>query len=101
MQMSQRLDDLLCQRYPALYADRHGDKHLTAMCWGFELGDGWFAIVDALSEVLTVQAKAASVPCPVARQVKQKAGSLRFHVEVAAAGRQAIALAEEMSRRTC
>ena len=67
MQMSQRLDDLLWQRYPALYADRHVDKHLTAMCWGFELGDGWFAIVDALSEVLTVQARAAGVPCPVAR----------------------------------
>ena len=101
MQMTQRLDDLLCQRHPALYADRYGDKQLTAMCWGFELGDGWFAIVDALSEVLTVQARAAGVPCPVAKQVKQRAGSLRFHVEVPAAGRQAIALAEEMSRRIC
>jgi len=101
MQMSQRLDDLLCERYPALYADRHGDKQLTAICWGFELGDGWFTIVDALSEVLTVQARAAGVPCWVARQVKQKAGSLRFHVEVPAAGCHAIALAEEMSRRIC
>ena len=101
MQMTQALDDLLCQRYPALYADRHGDKQSTAMCWGFELGDGWFAIVDVLSEVLTLQAKAGGVPCPVAKQAKHKFGSLRFHVEVPATGRQAIALAEEMSRRVC
>lgn len=101
MQMTQALDDLLCQRYPALYADRHGDKQSTAMCWGFEHGDGWFAIVDALSETLTAQAIAASAPCPAAQQVKQKAGSLRFRIEVPTPGRHAIALAEEMSRRVC
>lgn len=101
MQMTQALDDLLCQCYPALYANRHGDKQSTAMCWGFELGDGWFAIVDAISEVLTLQAKAAEVPCPAVQQVKQKFGSLRFRVEVPATGRHAIALAEEMSQRVC
>ena len=101
MQMTQALDDLLCQRYPALYADRHSDKQSTSMCWGFEHGDGWFAIVDALSETLTDQASTASVPCPAAQQVKQKVGSLRFRVEVPAPGRHAIALAEEMSRRVC
>ena len=101
MQMTQALDELLCQRYPALYADRHGDEQSTAMCRGFELGDGWFAIVDAISEVLTLQAKAAGVPCPAVQQVKQKFGSLRFRVEVPATGRHAIAFAEEMSRRVC
>ena len=101
MHMTQALDDLLCQRYPALYADRHGDEQSTAMCWGFEIGDGWFAIVDAISEILTLQAKAAGVPCPAVQQVKQKFGSLRFRVEAPATGRHAIALAEEMSRRIC
>ena len=101
MQMTQALDDLLCQRYPALYADRHGDKQSTSMCWGFEHGDGWFATVDALSETLTAQASTAGVPCPAVQQVKQKVGSLRFRVEVPAPGRHAIALAEEISRRVC
>lgn len=101
MQLTQALDDLLCARYPALYADRHGDKQSTSMCWGFELGDGWFAIIDALSEVLTFQAKSAGVACPVAQQVKQKLGSLRFRIEAPEAGRHTIALAEEMSRRIC
>lgn len=101
MQMTQALDDLLCRRHPALYADRHADMQSTAMCWGFEAGDGWFGIIDALSEVLTSQASAAGLLCPAAQQVKQKFGSLRFRVTVPAPGRQAIALAEEMSRRVC
>lgn len=101
MQMTQALDDLLCRRYPALYADRHADMQSTAMCWGFEAGDGWFGIIDALSEVLTSQASAAGLPCPAAQQVKQEAGSLRFRVTVPAPGRLTIALAEEMSRRVC
>lgn len=101
MQMTQALDDLLCQRYPGLYADRHGDMQSTSMCWGFEHGDGWFGIVDALSEVLTVQANAAGVPCPTTQQVKQKFGTLRFRISVPESGRNAITLAEEMSRRIC
>ncbi len=101
MQMRQALDDLLCQRYPALYAGRHGDTQVTAMGYGFEIGDGWFGIIDALSEVLLTRARVERCPCPEARQVKQKFGSLRFHVDAPDKDCGAIDLAEEMSRRVC
>ncbi len=101
MQMQKALDDLLCQRYPALYAARDDNAQSTAMCWGFQVGDGWFGIIDALSEALMALAHADGAPCPVAQQVKQKFGSLRFHVDAPNKYRSALELAEELSRRVC
>jgi hypothetical protein len=46
--MKQELDKALCQKYPLIFADRHGDYITTAMCWGFECGDGWYNIIDTL-----------------------------------------------------
>lgn len=101
MQLSQALDGVLCQRYPALYADRKGDVRDTAMAWGFEIGAGWFGIVDGLSEILSASSETGQTPCPMAQQVKQDFGTLRFHLQQPHGHRGAIALAEEMSRRTC
>ena len=33
--MRQELDQLLCERYPKIFANRHADMKTTAMCWGF------------------------------------------------------------------
>jgi hypothetical protein len=101
MQLSQTLDDLLCQRYPVLYAGRRCDAHVNAMGRGFEIGDGWFAIVDALSEVVCARANVDGRVCPRALQVKQKFGSLRFHVDAPNKCHAVIDLAQEMSRRVC
>ena len=46
--MRKELDDLLCEKYPEIFKDRHGDKMVTCMCWGFNIGDGWFNIIDTL-----------------------------------------------------
>jgi hypothetical protein len=46
--MSPDKDKLLCDRYPKIFADRYGDMRTTAMCWGFECGDGWFDLIDRL-----------------------------------------------------
>jgi hypothetical protein len=48
--MRNELDELLCKKYPKIFADRHGDMRTTAMCWGFDCGDGWFNIIDRLCE---------------------------------------------------
>ena len=99
--MRQILDDLLCRRYPALYADRHGDARTTAMCWGFEVGDGWFAILDALSTVLTRHAMQDGRPPPPVQQVKAKFGTLRYAMASDATDCGAVAMATEMSGRIC
>lgn len=72
--MKAELDARLCQKYPSLYRDRHGDKTRTLMCWGFECGDGWYELIDVVSSLLTAHDQEI---CAV--QVKEKFGTLRFY----------------------
>ena len=46
--MNPKLDGYLVEKYPKIFVDRYGDKMKTAMCWGFQHGDGWFWILDNL-----------------------------------------------------
>lgn len=46
--MNETLDAELCGKYPKMFANRNADMQVTAMCWGFEHGDGWYNIINAL-----------------------------------------------------
>lgn len=46
--MKQELDQLLCEKYPLITANRYKDMTETCMCWGFDCGDGWYNILNAL-----------------------------------------------------
>jgi len=46
--MNEKLDVELCSAYPKLFANRNADMKTTAMCWGFECGDGWYNIIKSL-----------------------------------------------------
>ena len=50
--MREELDKKLCEKYPKIFRDRFGDMRTTAMCWGFECGDGWYNILDSLCECI-------------------------------------------------
>ena len=50
--MKKELDELLCKRYPKIFRDRHGDMRMTAMCWGFDCGNGWFNIIDQMCRIM-------------------------------------------------
>ena len=82
--MNEKLDELLCQRYPKMMVNR--DKHMmeTCMCWGFECGDGWFNILDQLmgsiQHHIDWKNKKEEVVAQVTlNQVKEKFGTLRFY----------------------
>jgi hypothetical protein len=103
--MTPEHDKYLCEKYPKLYAQRNGDPMSTLMCFGFEVGDGWFSLIDKLSAKLEKlnDTKDAKIE---AMQVKEKYGSLRFYIngvpialdkEVYAA----INEAEDESYKTC
>jgi hypothetical protein len=47
--MNRWYDKYLVRKYAPLYRNRYGDMKSTAMCWGFECGDGWFNIINNLS----------------------------------------------------
>ncbi len=46
--MSPELDSKLCEKYPKIFVNRYADMQTTAMCWGFECGDGWYNIINKL-----------------------------------------------------
>lgn len=100
--MRQALDDLLCQRYPDIFIDRHADNTMTGMCWGFCCSDGWFELIDTLCAAISSQVRAGTSPSVVARQVKEKFGRLCFRFrggddEI----RRQVRLAEDLSETTC
>jgi hypothetical protein len=146
IKMRKELDEALCAKYPLIFKDRNADMRTTAMCWGFECGNGWYNIIDILCGLLTSdyrQAKSrydnikdkAGQPTygfkdngdpvgkivtqelideakakldeetskvPVAVQVKEKFGGLRFYVQAATDTHyKYITFAESMSYRTC
>lgn len=105
--MKREYDEMLCQKYPKIFANRHSDPKETLMCWGFECGDGWYNLIDHLC--LNIQShidwelkQGKEVEQVVAVQVKEKFGSLRFYVE---GGddytRGMIRLAESLSAMMC
>ena len=82
--MRQELDQLLCERYPKIFANRHRPMTETCMCWGFEHGDGWFNIIDQLCGAIQnhidwQDKQGQQVAQVVADQVKEKFGTLRFY----------------------
>jgi len=140
------LDEKLCEKYPLIFKDRHENMQNTAMCWGFECGDGWYNIIDTLcgllysdyrhakgqydylaeklgkprygfksdgtpsGEIVTQEMidekktnlDEAEKRVPVAVQVKEKFGGLRFYVHAATDKHHSyISFAESMSYRTC
>lgn len=137
--MRKELDEALCAKYPLIFKDRNADMRTTAMCWGFECGDGWYNIIDILCGLLTSEYRSAksrydylmetgvgnvlygtktvtqeaideakakldeeTLRVPVASQVKEKFGGLRFYVNAATDKQYAyISFAESMSYKTC
>ena len=74
--MRQALKQLLYRHYPGLY--RQATLPVTESCMGRGIccNDGWFALIDALSETIM-----AIHPECQAAQVKEKIGTLRFYFD--------------------
>ena len=115
--MNEALDKKLCEKYPKIFKNRHGTVQETCMAWGFSHGDGWFDIIDTLCLIIQChtdskrkQAPFAEMPDdefdethqPIAAQVKEKFGGLRFYCDNTDDYIQgAISLAESLSYRIC
>jgi hypothetical protein len=101
--VSPELDEVLVRAFPNLYRDRRADMRSTAMCWGFDCGDGWFGLLWEASRV--IEAEIVKLPedeRPRASQVKEKYGTLRFYMtSETEAMYAAIQRAEERSAVEC
>lgn len=74
--MHQELDALLCTRYPAIFLDEEANG---PELFGFECGDGWFTLIDAACQLIQRHVDATDARQPMASQVKEKFGGLRFY----------------------
>ena len=113
--MRDELDKLLCEKFPKIFRDRNKSMQESCMHWGFEHGDGWFDIIESLCANIQshVSWKRRQHPDlsdeefdeqhqPIAAQVKEKFGGLRFYMDNTDDYIQgAISMAESMSYRTC
>lgn len=79
--MNRHYDKYLSNKYEILYRDRHASMQQTCMCWGFDCGDGWFDLINALSFQLEMLNHVLNITI-TASQVKQKYGTLRFYYSV-------------------
>jgi len=68
--MKKELDEALVAKYPKIFKYRHAPMTHTAMCWGFECGDGWYNILDVLC---------GNIQYHVDQKRKDRAKSLRFN----------------------
>jgi hypothetical protein len=105
--MRQELDELLCEKYTKMMINRNKDMTETAMCWGFDCGDGWYNILNQLMGNIQhyldwKNKKEEVVPQVTLDQVKEKFGTLRFYYT---GGddyiRGLVSMAEVMSGITC
>lgn len=103
--MSPELDKKLCEKYPKLFRQRNLPMTETAMCWGFECGDGWYDLIDRLCGTIQNYIDYnghLGVPQVEVVQVKEKFGTLRFYTH---GGNEKIDgmiwFAENMSGRIC
>lgn len=123
-------DDLskqLCAKYPYIFRTRHHEPATAGMTWGFGCGSGWYKLIDHLcsqlsydvrlvdrriswcneSDTETLQELQAERlvrldELPVATQVKEKFGGLRFGVYEATETQYAlIRFAESLSTTIC
>ena len=100
--MSPELDKQLCDKYPALFRDRHELPEYSAMSFGFECGDGWYNLIDDLCHCIESHVNSRKLPPVVVDQVKEKFGALRFYVTGSDDTIEGmIWMAEYMSTRIC
>ena len=98
--------EYLLKKYPKIFVQHKLPMSQTAMCWGFECGDGWLAIIDVLCGLIQwrcdeLQKKGDDFQVE-ATQVKEKFGGLRFYTNYEDEFIfHMIEFAEEMSYHVC
>ena len=106
--MKTELQEKIFNKYPKIFGDRTKPMTENCMCWGLEVGDGWYNLIDVLCEALTNTYTTSveldeedgkrlgiepynfkdektsyyfkvEMPQVIASQVKEKFGTLRFY----------------------
>lgn len=74
----EEFDKYMCSTYPDLFRDRNKPMSETCMCWGFDVGNGWYDLLDNLCKELKEIENLTGIEI-IVDQVKEKLGGLRFY----------------------
>lgn len=103
--MSPELERALIEKYPELFVNYGAPSSRSGMEFGFECGDGWFDLLEALCSQLVALGPVeidGEVQPLRAEQVKEKFGSLRFYLNRGTRETSALtALAGAISAKIC
>ena len=106
--MSPELDNELCKKYPLIMAERKLGAMQTAMCWGFDHGDGWYQILDSAMRLVQAHVDRKkkhgddAIEQVVFEQVKEKFGMLTIYQRGGDEYTDGVLrMAEEISCHTC
>lgn len=78
--MNKELENKLFEKYPKIFSEKDLPLTESLMRFGFECGDGWYNLIDALCFELQGFIDTNKTPQVTACQVKEKLGGLRFYV---------------------
>lgn len=82
--MRKELDEALCAKYPLIFKNRHAPMNETAMCWGFECGDGWYNLIDVLCGMLYSEYSQAKSRYEYAKECLDNGGNTAWNKPVTA-----------------
>lgn len=74
----EEFDRHMCEKYPIMFRERNLPMNQTCMCWGFNIGKGWYSVLDELCEKLEFIYKQSNIRV-IFQQVKEKYGGARFY----------------------
>lgn len=74
----EEFDKYMREIYPEFFADRNKPMNETCMCWWFDIGPGWYWILDKLCQKLMVIRKATGIVTKFS-QIKEKFAGGRFY----------------------
>ena len=77
--MHKKLEDLLCLRYPKLFASWSDSPSQGPYQEKFACGDGWFDLIETLCIDLQFRTDHAQAPQIRITEIKTKSGTLRFN----------------------
>lgn len=97
--MKKQLQERLIITYQYLYKK---DGISPFSMYGFDVPDGWYNIIDTLSNSIVFKAKQMNIECPEIFSVKQKYGMLRYDLRECVDEFKAVTnLAIKASTQTC
>jgi hypothetical protein len=101
--MEKELQDQITAKYPKLFAQKDLPPTKSLMCFGMEVGDGWYNIIDTTCKVIQDYLDSnPSVSQAEFVQVKEKFGGLRMYARGGDDYTQGvISIAESLSFKTC